>query len=176
MAENDSTTKPTTGAKAEPKTTNQKADTVEKTSDAGQAAPAPKAAQAPKASNDGLLPEMTGADADMARRTGLRTGGTTTAAAEEYARLDVDPRLDNRLGRQRPQASAFAPKPQQFSGPVVGHLQEHEERHGERYRELFGAGDDEARGMEAPGPHGRGYDDELAPRLVEPGDLPEQQV
>lgn len=119
----------------------------------------------PEPDDEGRLPELTGRALDIARNTGLRTGGSTPRAAEEYAALDVNPRLDNRLGRQRPQAQGFAPKPQQFPGPTVGEFAEHEERYGEEYREMFVPAND-PRGMHSPGPHGRGDDDEFARRIA----------
>jgi hypothetical protein len=98
----------------------------------------------------------TGADLDRARSSGLRTGGTSEAAAEEYARLGVNPALDNRTGDQRPQRRGLEPKPQQFDGPEVGHFEEHAEEHGGEFRELFGGGDVDPVGMRSEGPHGRG--------------------
>ncbi len=125
-----------------------------------------KVAEAPKPDDEGKLPALSGRELDIARNTGVRTGGSTAAAADEYAALGVNPRLDNRLGRQRPQAAGFAPKPQQFPGPEVGHFEEHKEAMGAEFDELFGRATDDPRGMHAPGPHGRGDDDEFAQRIA----------
>lgn len=117
---------------------------------------------APQINEEGYAPgNLSGRELDIARNTGLRTGGTTQAAADQYAALGVNPRLDNRLGRQRPQGAAFAPKPQQFPGPEVGHFEEHNEAMGEQFREMF-VDEADPRGMNSPGPHGRGETDELA--------------
>lgn len=102
--------------------------------------------------------QPTGADLDTARTSGARTGGVTDAMAEEYAAAGVNPALDNRIGDQRPQAGAFAAKPQQFPGPEVGHFAEHEEEVGPAFRAEFETADDKAMGMHARGPHGRGED------------------
>lgn len=94
-----------------------------------------------------------GADLDAARAT----AGLPDDAAEEYRALGVNPALDNRLGEQRPLAAAQAVKPQQIPGPEVGRFAEHEEQHGEQYRELFGGGSvGDLAGMKSEGDHGRG--------------------
>jgi hypothetical protein len=124
-------------------------------------------AEAPKPDDEGKLPgDLSGRDLDIARNTGVRTGGTTQAAADQYAQLGVNPRLDNRLGTGRPQGQGFAPKPQQFPGPEVGHFEEHKEQFGTEFDELFGGANDEPRGMQSLGPHGRGEDDEFATRIA----------
>ena len=125
-----------------------------------------KVAEAPAPDDEGRLPELSGRDLDIARNTGVRTGGTTQAAADEYAALGVNPRLDNRLGRGRPLAEGFAPKPQQFPGPEVGHFEEHAEENREAFEAAFGSGNLEPRGMQSLGPHGRGEDDEFATRIA----------
>lgn len=120
-------------------------DTAEKAP--ARHAPPPKAA-----------PPSAGAQADAAAR-GPRTGGVTDAGHAEYEALGVNPKLDNRVGDQRPHEAEFAPKPQQFDGPVVGGGREHAEVNGPQFAELFGR-DEAARGApvgnSAEGPHGRG--------------------
>jgi len=102
--------------------------------------------------------KRSGADLDSARSSGAKTGGTTEAQSEEYAALGVNPALDNRTGDQRPRAAGFAPKPQQFPGPEVGHFAEHADEVGPVFEETFGVEDDAAAGMHSRGPHGRGDD------------------
>lgn len=104
--------------------------------------------------------ELSGADRDKGVRTGSRTGGTTEAMAEEFERLGVDARLDNRVGDQRPRLSPHL-KPQQVPGPEVGHFGEHADDNGEAFLEATGLGDQrgEVLGSRSLGQLGRGEAD-----------------
>jgi hypothetical protein len=97
---------------------------------------------------------LSGAELDKKRRF----AGVTEAAADELEALEVDPRLDNRTGDQRPPAPGLL-KPQQFDGPEVGHFAEHAEQVGGEFAEVTGSGG-EVRGMRSPGRLGRGDPDE----------------
>lgn len=123
-----------------------------------------------KAAPESKASRATGADLDRARSSGVRTGGTSEAQAEEYAALGVNPALDNRTGDQRPQASGLAPKPQQYPGPEVGHFEEHAEQYGDQFREAFGVGEVDSLGMHSGGPHGRG--DRFGPSSAGPDGEP----
>ena len=112
-------------------------------------AKAPGGKPAPAADDTKRSP---GAQLDHERNTGLRTGGATPAAAAEYGRIGVNPRLDNRVGDQRPPAAEWPAKPQHVDGPEVGHFAEHAERHGGEAV----VDDRERLGMKAEGPHGLG--------------------
>jgi hypothetical protein len=103
-----------------------------------------------RGSGDGL----SGADLDRKRRFAT----VTEQAAAELDALEVDPRLDNRTGDQRPPAPGPL-KPQQFDGPEVGHFAEHAEQVGDEFAELTGTVGD-VRGMRSPGRLGRGDPDE----------------
>ena len=96
------------------------------------------------------------ADADKSRTSGARTASNTEAQQEEYAASGQNPALDNRTGNQRPGKSGWAPKPQQFPGPEVGHFAEHAEKYGAEFAKEFGGGDDDAEVGSTYGPHGRG--------------------
>jgi len=97
------------------------------------------------------------ADVDRDRAIGRTTGGTTPAQQDEFEKLGVNPRLDNRTGDQRP-VLATAPKPQQIDGPEVGHFAAHHERFGKDAEAALAAGrpEGEVVGGKSEGPHGRG--------------------
>lgn len=100
---------------------------------------------------------LKGAELDKQRRLGATTGGTTTAAQEEYERLGVNPRLDNRLGDQRPPLEEYPAKPQQVPGPEVGHFAEHAEEFAELNSKFTGEKDVERLGgLRTEGRHGLG--------------------
>jgi hypothetical protein len=100
---------------------------------------------------------LRGAELDKQRRLGTTTGGTTTAAQEEYERLGVNPRLDNRLGDQRPPLEEYPAKPQQVPGPEVGHFAEHAEEFEELNSKFTGGKDvDRLGGLRTEGRHGLG--------------------
>lgn len=102
-------------------------------------------------------PKRSAADLDADRNLGRTTGGTTEAQQDEYAKLGVNPRLDNRTGDQRP-ILADKIKPQQVDGPEVGHFAEHAERFADEYKNVLlpNAVEGEVYGMKSEGPHGRG--------------------
>lgn len=101
--------------------------------------------------------KRTAAGADSDRATGVTTGGTTAAQQDEFKKLGVNPRLDNRTGDQRP-VLADKVKPQQIDGPEVGHFAEHAERYAKDAENvlLANAVEGEVMGAKAEGPHGRG--------------------
>jgi hypothetical protein len=99
--------------------------------------------------------DLKGADLDQARSSGLRGGGVTEAAAEEYKELGVNARLDNRTGNQRPTLPPYL-KPQQIDGPEVGHFEEHAEKVRALAEERLATVQGEPLGMKAEGPYGRG--------------------
>jgi hypothetical protein len=77
----------------------------------------------------------------------LRTGALTVDADDPQ----IDPRLDNRTGDQRPKLEDFPAKPQQIDGPEVG---EERVRPAKRRRAVQDRGP--AKGAKSPGPHGLG--------------------
>lgn len=99
--------------------------------------------------------DLKGADLDVARSSGLRSGGVTEAAAEEYKALGVNARLDNRTGNQRPTLPPYL-KPQQIDGPEIGHFEEHAEKVRALAEERLATVQGEPLGMKAEGPYGRG--------------------
>lgn len=85
------------------------------------------------------------------------TGGVAgQVAASHEARTtvpgaaNVDARLDNRTGADRPPLETFPAKPQQIDGPDVMHQVEHTRRVLAEREEHIG----ERKGMFSPGPHG----------------------
>ncbi|MGN9802060.1 hypothetical protein [Micromonospora sp. L32] len=82
---------------------------------------------------------------------------------------NVDARLDNRTGDQRPPVESWPAKPQQVDGPDVMHQTEHTRRVLADRDRAKDAG--ERKGMFSPGPHG--LSDE---RLREGGDRGETQT
>lgn len=104
-----------------------------------------------KGNKGGGQRQESGADLDR-RRTMV---GVTETGAEEYAALGVNPRLDNRLGDQRP-ILPRTPKPQQIDGPEVGHFAEHAEQFAGEFEEAVRKIDGEPIGSKSEGPHGRG--------------------
>lgn len=125
-------------------------DENKSTDTAAKPSPAPKASTA-RGADDA---RSKAADADTARATGARTGGTTEAQQDEYAARGVNPALDNRTGRQAPRHRG--PKPQQFPGPEVGHIAEHAAVNGDAFRDAFGEPDGDEVGAKSEGPHGLG--------------------
>lgn len=106
---------------------------------------APKASPtpAPRGNTEAQRNEESAPERDRARR-GITNAGITEAQAAEYDELDIDPRLDNRIGRQRPRKPA-APKPQQVSADDGARaLGIHDDDRGEPL------------GMRSVGPHGVG--------------------
>lgn len=90
----------------------------------------------------------------------VRSRGTTSAQAEELAKLGVNPRLDNRTGDQRPIADEWPAKPQQIPGPEVGHFAEHASKLRDKHPEWFAdAAAEPPAGMRSEGPHGLGPED-----------------
>lgn len=74
-------------------------------------------------------------------------------AAVDLTDTDVDPRLDNRVGRQRPPLETFPAKPQQIDGPDVANSPTAKEA----AAMASDAADNVARkGAGSPGPHGLG--------------------
>lgn len=69
----------------------------------------------------------------------------------------VDPRLDNRVGDQRPKVEKFPAKPQHIDGPDVLHQREHTEKTLKDARKAAKKGDQ--KGMFSPGPHGLSSED-----------------
>jgi hypothetical protein len=139
---------------AEKQQQERQAEQQKKAADSGDAVTAEQSKVAPKSASG--KQSVSGADLDRQRRLGLSTGGTTEAGAEQYDKLGVNPRLDNRLGDQRPPLEEYPAKPQQVPGPEVGHFAEH----AEQQRELFSkfSGDDVERlgGVRQEGRHGLG--------------------
>lgn len=96
------------------------------------------------------------------------TGGLTEEMADELQALGVNPQLDNRTGRGRPQRWESHAKPQQFPGPEAGHVAEH----GQRYKETPpGPPTGDPLGMYSGGPHGRG--DRDGPHSADPDGNPD---
>lgn len=104
---------------------------------------------------------LSGAERDRRIRTGARGGTATEAMGEEYERLGVDVRLDNRVGDQRPVLNPTL-KPQQFDGPEVGHFGEHADEVREEFADAVGQVAGDTVGMRSLGPIGRGEDDDQA--------------
>jgi hypothetical protein len=77
----------------------------------------------------------------------LRTGALAVDADDPQ----IDPRLDNRTGDQRPKLEEFPAKPQQIDGPEVG---EERVRPAKRGRAVEDRGP--RKGAKSPGPHGLG--------------------
>lgn len=108
---------------------------------------------------------LSGAERDRRIRTGARGGTATDAMGEEYERLGVDVRLDNRVGDQRPVLNPVL-KPQQFDGPEVGHFGEHADEAGDEFAEAIGRAEGDTIGMRSLGPLGRGEDGDEADQPV----------
>ena len=70
---------------------------------------------------------------------------------------NVDARLDNRVGADRPPLESFPAKPQQIDGPDVQHQVEHTRRTLDAAK---AGGSVERKGMFSPGPHGLSDEDE----------------
>lgn len=115
-----------------------------------------------------------GKDRDRGLRTGTLTGGTSDAMAEEFERLGIDARLDNRLGDQRPKLSPHI-KPQQFPGPRVGHFGEHADENREAFLEATGQNVDEGDviGARSLGQIGRGEAEDLDTAAGSPAPNPQ---
>lgn len=94
----------------------------------------------------------------------LTTGNVAQELADSHeARVtvpgasNVDARLDNRVGTDRPKLESFPAKPQQIDGPDVMHQAEHTAKVlADRAKGNDGTGekDVERKGMFSPGPHG----------------------
>jgi hypothetical protein len=71
----------------------------------------------------------------------------------EAKEQDIDPRLDNRVGNQRPPLETFPAKPQQIDGPDVANSPNAREA-----VQMMKEEEDNAtrKGMASPGPHGLG--------------------
>lgn len=79
-------------------------------------------------------------------------------AQKEWKDVGVDPRVDNRMGRQRPRKVEWPAKPQQVDGPEVGEdFSAHYPPEGEKFRDNE---DFEPMGQHSAGRHGLGEDDD----------------
>lgn len=82
------------------------------------------------------------------------TASKTTAAGRSTPKdllpENVDARLDNRTGTQRPKVESFPAKPQQVDGPDLMHQAEHTKR----TLKKEAADKTNRKGMFSPGPHG----------------------
>ena len=106
------------------------------------------------------------AKAKAAEKAKAQAEPETGAGADPQARFrnpsnpDVDVRLDDRTGRDRPPLEEFPAVPQQVDGPDVEHQAEHTADHMAKLAE----GDDEddvpRKGARSLGPHGLGEDGE----------------
>jgi hypothetical protein len=72
---------------------------------------------------------------------------------------DVDVRLDDRTGRDRPPLEEFPAVPQQVDGPDVEHQAEHTAAHMAELAKGDDGDDVERKGAKSLGPHGLGDDD-----------------
>lgn len=100
--------------------------------------------------------------ADQQRQTSAATssgpgGGVAQELRDSHERRttvpgadNVDARLDNRTGADRPPLETFPAKPQQIDGPDVMHQVEHTRRVLAEREDVTG----ERKGMFSPGPHG----------------------
>lgn len=73
----------------------------------------------------------------------------------EATEENVDPRLDNRVGDQRPPLETFPAKPQQVDGPDLAHTPDAKEA-ARLAKENQEEDDVTRKGMHSPGPHGLG--------------------
>lgn len=104
-----------------------------------------------KSQGGGQRQPLKGAELDRARLA----VGVTDNAADEYAKLGINPKLDNRLGDQRPFDTGQV-KPQQIDGPEVGHYAEHAEQFRAEFEEAIAPPQGDPIGARSEGPHGRG--------------------
>lgn len=89
----------------------------------------------------------------------VATAEEPSAADKEWEKAGVDPRLDNRMGHQRPPQREWPAVPQQVDGPEVGEdFSAHYPAEGKKFRDE--EADFKAAGMQSKGPHGLGDDDE----------------
>ncbi len=68
----------------------------------------------------------------------------------------VDPRLDNRIGNQRPKLETFPAKPQQIDGPDLAHQPNAKEAAELAEKSREDEEDGVRKGDSSPGPHGLG--------------------
>jgi hypothetical protein len=102
----------------------------------------------------------TSATAAKAAKPEAHVSDEVTASHERRTSVpgasNVDARLDNRTGSDRPPLESFPAKPQQVDGPDVAHQVEH--TRATLDKDALGRdvkkSDDERKGMFSPGPHG----------------------
>lgn len=92
----------------------------------------------------------TGNTRPASERAEARPEPRTQALAVDADNPEIDPRLDNRTGKQRPKLEEFPAKPQQIDGPELG-----------QEKTFAGKRDEHAdntprKGAKSPGPHGLG--------------------
>lgn len=73
----------------------------------------------------------------------------------EASEQTIDPRLDNRVGDQRPPLETFPAKPQQIDGPDLAH-QPNAKEAAEMAKDTEDEDDVTRKGDSSPGPHGLG--------------------
>lgn len=86
-----------------------------------------------------------------------KDSGNDTGDALAASEQTIDPRLDNRVGNQRPPLETFPAKPQQIDGPDLANTPTAKEagKAAESMREDENSGITR-KGMQSPGPHGLG--------------------
>lgn len=96
----------------------------------------------------------TGANAPTEQKVGDELAAAHEARVTVPGAPNVDARLDNRTGADRPKLETFPAKPQQIDGPDVMHQVEHTRKVLDDRAKGNEEDDVERKGMFSPGPHG----------------------